>query len=231
MLYMDDSYLKEFNAKVKSADGKFVVLDRTAFFPKGGGVEWDTGAIVRKRDNKQFRVYFVGKFDGRISHETDKGLEAGDEVHCTIDWDRRHMLMRYHTGTHVLTGVLSRDYDLLVTGNQLTTEKGRIDLNMETLDLDIIKEAFHKANNIIRDGGPVKIYYVSVDEAKKDPTLFKLAAGFKHNLEKIRIVDVGFDRQADGGCHVRDLSEVGKLVFTDAVNKGKQNRRIYFRVE
>ncbi|MBN2368704.1 alanyl-tRNA editing protein [Candidatus Woesearchaeota archaeon] len=233
-LYMDDSYLREFDAIVeKVSNEKFIVLDKTAFFPKGGGVEWDTGSMTRKKDGKKFEVVFTGKFDGKISHEVSgPGLGQGDEVHCAIDWERRYKLMRYHTGTHVLCGVLSRDYGLLVTGNQLTTEKGRVDLNMDTMNVDLLKEAFSKTNNLIEKDLPVDIYYKSRKEAEKDPTLFKLAIGFPHDIDTLRIVDIkDFDAQADGGCHVKSLKEIGRLVFQEAVNKGKQNRRVYFTVE
>jgi misacylated tRNA(Ala) deacylase len=232
-LYMNDSYLKEFDATVKSASGKYIVLDKTAFFPKGGGVEWDTGLMTRKSDNREFKVIYAGKFKGEISHEvTEEGLKQGEEVHCKVDWKRRYKLMRYHTGTHVLCGVFSREYNLLVTGNQLTTEKGRVDLNMETMDVSLLKEAFVKANEIIQKELPVEIYYKSREEAEKDPTLFKLAIGFPHDIKELRIVDIkGFDAQADGGCHVKSLKEIGKLVFKEAVNKGKNNRRVYFTVE
>jgi len=231
---MDDSYLKEFEAIVKTvSNGKYIVLDKTAFFPKGGGVEWDTGVMVRKKDNKEFKVIYAGKFKGEISHEVDQeGLKEGDDVHCKIDWNRRYKLMRYHTATHVFTGILFKDYNLKVTGNQLTTEKGRVDLNMETMDVSLLKEAIEKSNDIIKKDLPVEIYYVSRKEAEKHPDLFKLAIGFPHDIDKIRIVDIkGFDKQADGGCHVKSLKEIGKLVFKEAVNKGKQNRRVYFTVE
>ena len=230
---MDDSYLKEFDTKVKSSNGKYIVLEETAFFPKGGGLEWDTGVITRKSDDKTFKVIYVGKFKGEISHEVDvEGLQANDEVHCVIDWNRRYKLMRYHTGTHVLCGIFSRNYNLLVTGNQLTTEKGRVDLNMETMDVNLLKKAFEEANEIIAKDLPVEIYYKSREEAEKDPSLFKLAIGFPHDIDTLRIVDIkGFDAQADGGCHVKTLKEIGKLVFMQAVNKGKNNRRVYFVVE
>lgn len=232
-LYMDDSYLKEFDAKVKSANGKYVVLDRTAFFPNGGGVEFDTGVLKRKSDGKEFKVVFTGKFNGDISHETDsEGLAENDEVHGAVDWERRYRLMRYHTAAHVLSGVFNREFNLMMTGNQLTTEKGRIDMNMEILDLELIKKGFERANELISQDLPVSVYYKSMEEAKKDPTLFKLAIGFPHDIDTLRIVDIKeFDAQADGGCHVRSLKEIGKIAFQEAINKGKQNRRIYFTVE
>jgi len=232
-LYMNDSYLKEFEAIVKSANGKFIVLNKTAFFPKGGGVEHDTGIMIRKSDKKEFRIVFTGKFEGEISHEVgSEGVNPGDEVHCRLDWDRRYLLMRYHTAAHVLSGVFNREYNLMMTGNQLTLEKGRIDMDMEEMDLDLIKTGFEKANELVKKDLPVEIYYKSMEEAKKDPTLFKLAIGFPHDIDKIRIVDIkGFDAQADGGCHVKSLKEIGKIVFLEAVNKGKNNRRVYFRLE
>ncbi|MFH2020875.1 MAG: alanyl-tRNA editing protein [archaeon] len=231
-LYMNDSYLKEFDAKVTSAKGKYIVLDRTAFFPNGGGVMHDTGRMIRRSDGKEFKVIFTGKFNGEISHEVEaEGLMERDEVHCNIDWDRRYLLMRYHTSAHVVSGVFSREYKLLMTGNQLTLEKARIDMNMETLDIELIKEGFRKANELIEKDLPVEVYYKTMEEAKNDPSLFKLAIGFPHDLKEIRIVDIkGFDAQADGGCHVKSLKEIGKLEFLEAVNKGKNNRRVYYKI-
>ena len=232
-LYMDDSYLKEWNAKVESVSkDKFIILDKTAFFPRGGGVEYDTGKISTE-DGKEFNVVYTGKFSGEISHEVDKkGLKEKDIVNCKLNWERRYLLMRYHTATHVLSGVLFNEYDLKVTGNQLTMEKGRIDLNMDKMDVDLIKKAIEKSNDIIKKELPVEIYYKSRSEAKRDPNLFKLAVGFSHDIDTIRIVDIiGFDRQADGGCHDKNLNEIGKINFKDAVNKGKNFKRVYFTIE
>ena len=232
-LYMDDSYLKEWDAEVKSiSKDKFIILDKTAFFPRGGGVEWDTGTITTDDENV-FNVVYTGKFSGEISHEVDnKGLKVGDKVKCNLNWNRRYLLMRYHTATHVLSGVFFNEYGLKVTGNQLTTEKGRIDLNMGEMDVDLIKKAIEKSNLIIKKELPIEIYYKSRVEAEKDPNLFKLAVGFTHDVDTIRIVDIkGFDRQADGGCHVINLNEIGKIKFKDAVNKGKNFKRVYFTVE
>jgi misacylated tRNA(Ala) deacylase len=232
-LYMDDSYLKEWDTKVKSvSQDKFIVLEKTAFFPRGGGVEWDTG-IITTEDGRKFNVVYTGKFSREISHEVDKkGLKVGDIVHCNLDWDKRYLLMRYHTATHVLSGVFYNEYNLKITGNQLTTEKGRIDLNMDEMDVDSIKKAIEKSNEIIKKGLSVQIYYKSRADAEKDPDLFKLAKEFSHDIDTIRIVDIkGFDRQADGGCHVKNLDEIGEIKFKEAVNKGKNFKRVYFTIE
>ena len=232
-LYMDDSYLKEWDAEVISiSKDKFIVLDKTAFFPRGGGVEWDTGTITTE-DEKEFHVVYTGKFSGEISHEVEKkGLRIGDKGHCKLNWERRYILMRYHTATHVLSGVFFNEYDLKITGNQLTTDKGRIDLNMDDMDVDLIKKAIEKSNEIIKNELPVEIYYKPRVEAEADPDLFKLAKGFSHDINTIRIVDIkGFDRQADGGCHVKHLNEIGEIRFKDTVSKGKNFKRVYFTLE
>jgi len=100
------------------------------------------------------------------------------------------------------------------------------------MNVNIIKNAIEKSNEIIKKDLPVEIYYKSREEVEKDPDLFKLAIGFLHNIDTIRIVDIkGFDRQADGGCHVKNLNEIGSIVFKDYINKGKNFKRVYFTVE
>lgn len=232
-LYMDDSYLREWDAVVESvSQEKFIILDKTAFFPKGGGVEYDIGTLTTE-DKQVFNVVYTGKFSGKISHEVEKaGLQEGDKVHCLLDWERRYLLMRYHTATHVLSGVLFKDYNLKVTGNQLTTDKARVDLNMAEMDVNIIIKSIEKSNEIIEKKLPVDIYYKSREEAEKEPDLFKLAIGFPHDIDNLRIVDIkGFDKQADGGCHVKNLKEIGTIIFKDFVNKGKNFKRVYFTIE
>ena len=232
LLYLKDSYLKQFDAKVVSVKDKFVILDNTAFYPKSGGVENDTGTITRIDDNEKFNVVFTGKFDRAVSHEVDKiGLQKGDEIKGVLDWERRYLLMRYHTAAHLISGVFSKEENCMITGNQLTTEKGRMDLNMEKMDLDLIKRLFVKANELIQKDLPIDIYTVPIEEAKKDATLFKLAMKFPHDIKEIRIVDIkGYDAQADGGCHVKSLKEIGEIEFVQLKNKGKANRRVYFKI-
>jgi misacylated tRNA(Ala) deacylase len=234
-LYMDDGYLKEFTANVVSVkDGKFVVLDQTAFYPKSGGVDCDLGTLTAP-DGTAYNVVFVGKFSGEISHEIDiagkPGLKEGDTVAGRLDWARRHKLMRYHTGAHVLSGLFSRDMGCKITGNELNTEKGRIDFDLENFDRDVLLKQFDKANELIAQDLPTKIYTISREIALADPLIFKLAKALPDTMTEFRIVEiVGFDRQADGGAHVKSLKEVGKIEFLKAENKGKNNRRVYFHL-
>jgi misacylated tRNA(Ala) deacylase len=232
-LYMDDMFLKECTAKVESVkDGKYIVLDQTVFYPNSGGVECDTGVITRQSDNAKFNVVFVGKFSGEISHEVDNiGLAAGDKVHCSLNWDRRQRLMRYHTAAHVLSGVFSKDTNAKITGNQITTEKGRIDFDLDNFDRELIDKCFAKANEIVQHDYPIVVYYKPREEALRDPNMVKLANAMPPEVTNLRVVDIkGFDYQADGGCHVKSTREIGKITFTKADNKGKSNRRVYFTI-
>jgi Ser-tRNA(Ala) deacylase AlaX len=233
-IYMDDMELKEWDATVTSvSQDKFVVLDKSAFYPNSGGVEWDTGTIIRDSDNQEFNVVFAGKFSGHISHEINPpGLKEGDKVHCKLDWDRRYLLMRYHTAAHVLSGMFNKETGAKITGNQITPEKGRIDFALEEFDRELIDACIRKSNELIEQDLPVEVYYKPKEEALKDPNMVKLANAMPPDVKNIRVVDIkGFDYQADGGCHVKSLKEVGKIEFLKADNKGKSNRRVYFKLE
>ncbi|MBU2634502.1 MAG: alanyl-tRNA editing protein, partial [Nanoarchaeota archaeon] len=181
---------------------------------------------------EEYNVVYVGKFDGKISHEVDKeGLKVGDKVRGVLDWDRRYKLMRMHTASHILSGVLHKETGALITGNQLGVDKSRDDFNLENFDKEEIKNYIDKANEILDRNLDVKISFLKKDEALKDKELFKLAAGFKHDFEEIRIVEIGdYDKQADGGTHVKNTKECGKIEFLKCDNKGKNNRRVYFKL-
>jgi misacylated tRNA(Ala) deacylase len=229
-LYLEDSYLREFEAEVTKADGRYIVLNQTAFYPESGGQPTDTGVLIK--DGEEFKVAFAKKIGSDISHEVDKeGLKVGDKVKGIIDWDRRYLLMRYHTAAHVISGIFNKDCGALITGNQLNIDKGRIDFNLENFDREKMDEYFKKANELIKKDLKILVSYMPMEEAKKDPTLFKLASKLPPAVRELRIVEIeGFDRQADGGTHVKSLAEVGQLEFTKAENKGANNRRVYFRL-
>jgi len=228
-LYLDDSYLKECDAMVISVSvGKYVVLDRTIFYPTGGGQPHDTGRILK--DDEQYNVVYVGKFSGNVSHEVDKeGLKQGDKVHCLLDWERRYRLMRNHTAAHCFASLLCNGTGALVTGNQLDVDKVRFDFSLERFDRGILEKYIDEANNLFKKDIPVKWYELPREEALKIPGVIKMAEAFPPAIPNLRIVEiVGIDRQADGGTHVRNLREVGQLKLIKAENKGKYNRRIYY---
>jgi misacylated tRNA(Ala) deacylase len=233
VLYMEDSYLKEFEATVKSVkDDKFVVLDQTAFYPKSGGQPNDTGKLTTE-DGTEYNVVFAGKFSGEISHEVDKpGLKEGDKVKGTIDWDRRYRLMRMHTATHVLSSVFIKEAGALITGNQLDLEKTRIDFSLEDFDRDKISDYVKKANELSATNAEIKVSFMPREEVEQKPELARLAKGLPEGVKTLRIVNIeGIDIQADGGTHVKNTSEVGTIEVLDCKNKGKNNRRIYLTIK
>jgi Ser-tRNA(Ala) deacylase AlaX len=228
-LYQRDSYLREFDARVTWASPDGVRLDQTAFFPTGGGVLGDEGTLAVP-GGETFRVVETVDTPDGILHRLDRpGLGAGAAVRGALDWARRYLLMRYHTATHVLTGVMFNDYNVRVTGNQLTPEKARVDFAFEQFDRAVLEEGFRRSNALVARNLPVRVSFVPAADALARPELFKLETGFPHDLAELRLVDiVGFDTQADGGCHVASLEEIGRLELTKTENKGKVNRRVYF---
>lgn len=233
-LYMKNSYLKEFETVVKSVkDGKFVVLEETAFYPSSGGQAHDTGTIKRISDDKSFKVVYAGKFSGDISHEVEcpdgEELKEGDSVKCTIDWERRYKLMRSHTAAHVISSIIHRKTGAMITGNQLKTDKCRIDFSLEDYDPYVMEGFVKKADEEAAKGVPVEISFISREDAENEESLSLLAKGLPGSIKEIRIVDIkGIDRQADGGTHVKNTKEIGKINFIKCENKGKNNRRVYF---
>jgi len=235
-LYLRDSYLKAFSAHVTQAGPEGVLLDRTAFFPSGGGVLGDEGTITGP-DGALHRVTETVESEAGPLHKVatpdgHAGLAAGDSVQGELDWNRRYTLMRYHTATHVLSGVMFNDHRVRVTGNQLTPEKGRVDFAFTEFDRALLESGFTRSNEILAQNLDVRVSFVPAAEAKARPEIFKLETAFPHDLPELRLVEiVGFDTQADGGCHVANLREIGKLVLTKTENKGKANRRVYFVLE
>lgn len=230
MLYLDDSYAKEFEATVVKADGKFIVLDKTLFYPQGGGQPSDEGTL--SCDGKDYKVVFAKKMGDDVSHEVNQeGLREGDKVKGKLDWDRRYLLMRGHTAAHVVSGIFHKEAGALISGNQIGTDKVRIDFTLEDFDKEKIVDYIQKSNELIATDLKVTASYMPMEEAKKDPGLFKLANILPPSVKELRILEIeNFDRQADGGTHVKSLKEIGKLEFLKAKNQGKNNRRVYFKL-
>ena len=227
LLFMEDSYLKEFSATVTNANSNEIELDKTAFYPEGGGQPSDIGVVENEKD--VYNVTYVRKENGKIIHVLDKeSLKIGDKVNCKLDWNRRYALMRNHTAAHVLSAVINKETGALISGNQLGVEQSRIDFSLENFDREKIKEYVDKANEYLAQDVPIKTYFISWDEA--DESITKLAMGISGH-EKLRIVEIGdIDKQADGGTHVANVKEVGHIELVKIENKGKNNRRVYFRV-
>ena len=229
---MNDSYLKEFEATVESVkDDKYVILNRTSFYPAGGGQPNDTGIMIS--DGDEYPVVYVGKFEGKISHEVSKpGLKAGDKVTGKIDWNRRYRLMRMHTAAHIIDAILYNESGALCTGNQLGLDKSRIDFAFEIMDKDKIQQYINMANEWVKKAIDLKIYSLPREEALKIPGIVKLASVMPPEVKELRIVEIpGIDIQADGGTQVKNTSEIGKISLVSVENKGKNNRRMYFTLD
>lgn len=234
-LYMDDCYLKEFEAVVESVkDDKYVILNQTAFYPLSGGVAYDTGILIKNAEgsNEEFPAVYVGKFDGKISHEVSKpGLKPGDKITGKIDWERRYKLMRLHTAAHLLAAIFHNKSGALITGGKIELEKSRMDFSLENFDRQAIDKYFNLANELIQKDAIVKISYMKRDEALKIPDMVKLANKMPPEVETLRIVEIeGIDKQADGGPHVKSIKEIGKIELLSVENKGKSNRRVYYNL-
>jgi misacylated tRNA(Ala) deacylase len=231
-IYHADSYQKTFQAqvvKVSSTDHT-VTLDRTAFYPGGGGQPFDTGSIFF--NNHEVLVEKVRNKQGQITHylEKDSPLpEPGDSVTGEINWDRRYALMRTHTAMHILCGVIFRDYGSSVTGGNMELFKGRMDFEFAGLKKELIAEIESSVNNEVKASRDVTWRTLPREEAFQIPDLIRTKINLlPPHIQEVRVVEIhGLDLQADGGTHVRSTSEVGPLEITDYKSKGKDNKRIY----
>jgi misacylated tRNA(Ala) deacylase len=235
--FLEDSYLNKFKTKVKSVKDKFIILENTIFYASSGGQEYDTGSITRLSDNKEFKVIYARWFSGEISNEVDQeGLKENDEVICKLNWGRRYKHMRSHTATHIITSLIQKETNALITGNQITEEKVRFDVNMENFSKEKIESFIEKTNKIIQEDHLVKSFFVG----KEDIESGKYSSGLKEfNLSKIlekspkiRIVEIeNIDLQPDGGTHIKSTREIGPIKLLEIKNKGANNKRVYFTLE
>lgn len=227
-LYLEDSYLQNFEATVERvSDEKFVVLNHTAFYPNSGGQPHDLGVLVQ--DEREFPLAYVGTFGGKISHEIEtSGLETGDAVAGRIDWNRRYRFMRSHTACHILSAMIFRESNAKITGNQIGEDKSRVDFSLKDFNREKLANYVAMANQVIEENRSVITKIISREEAMEMPDLIRLAKEVQ-DREEIRIVEIeGVDLQACGGTHVKSTREIGQIEMLKAQNKGKTNRRVYF---
>jgi misacylated tRNA(Ala) deacylase len=236
LLYQTDSYLQEFEATVTAVDpdNRAITLDRTVFYPGGGGQPADFGIL--SAGETEWEIKRAKKAGAEVIHlvDSDKPLPiVGAEVHGKIDWDHRYKLMRTHTAMHVLCGVIFRDYGASVTGGDMEPLKGRMDFEFETMHKDLV-EAIETAINIeAAKSHPVRVDILPRAKAFEIPDLIRTKINLlPEGIQEVRVVEiVGLDLQADGGTHVKNTSEIGKIHVVDYKSKGKINKRIYVEVE
>ncbi|MFX0117726.1 MAG: alanyl-tRNA editing protein [Candidatus Hodarchaeota archaeon] len=235
-LYLTDSYLKSFEAFVSEVVDNGMILDKTAFYPLGGGQPSDRGTLYIK--NKAFPVIKVAKRGSKIIHIIEGELPApGAVVKGEIDWDYRYEKMRLHTAIHVLCGMLYHNFvnygaeePVLVSGGEIYADKpgARIDFTLPALTKDLALRITEDANATIGKGGAVKINFISREEAEKIPELIRTKVNLlPKSVTEIRTVEIeNLDIQFDGGTHVQDIQEIGAIILEKTENKGKGRKRM-----
>ncbi|MGC8495667.1 MAG: alanyl-tRNA editing protein [Candidatus Micrarchaeia archaeon] len=234
-VYLRDSYARELDAKVTFAEGSNILLDRTVFYPTGGGQPCDTGII--KNGATEFKVVEVKKDGDNVVHVVEgdaSSLKIGDSVKCVIDWDKRYMHMKLHTALHIIDGVVEKLYQGKITGGQIYDDRARMDFDVPGLDKNKMLEIISAAQKIVDENHNVTAKILTKEEASSIPNLARTAPGedLLSKLTEVRIIDIeGFDFQLDGGTHVAHTGEVGKLEMLKYENKGSHNKRVEITVK
>ena len=188
-----------------------VVLDRTAFYPGGGGQPPDTGLL--RDGEREWAVTRISRSGGDLVHELDADPRAeGAGVHGQIDWEQRYQLMRTHTALHILCGVVWREYGAQVTGGDMKPLSARMDFELEHMSADFAREIEALVNKEVQAARNVGSRTLPREEAFKIPDLVRTKINLlPPSIKEVRTVEiVGLDLQADGGIHVANTSEVGR---------------------
>ena len=236
LLYQTDSYLREFDANISSVlpAERAVVLDRTAFYPGGGGQPCDFGTFTvtgmtypvdKVKKQGEDVLHFLGG-DGPLP-------SIGSAARGTLDWTRRYKLMRTHTALHVLCGTVFRDYGALVTGGDMEPLKGRMDFEFETMRGELVREIEAAVNREVAEAREIRVKILPREQAFQIPDLIRTKINLlPEGIMQVRTVEiVGLDLQADGGTHVHNTNEVGTIRVADYKSKGAINKRIYIEIE
>ena len=236
LLYQTDSYLQTFSATVTAVDeaNHAVLLDRTAFYPGGGGQPYDLGVL--RCAGGEFALERPRKGPEGVWHVLAAGADlpaVGTSVEGQIDWARRYRLMRTHTAMHVLCGVVFRDFGAQVTGGDMEPLKGRMDFEFESMSKELVGVIEAAVNVEVEAGHPVRVQILPRETAFQIPDLIRTKINLlPPGIAEVRTVElVGLDLQADGGTHVRNTAEVGRVRVVDYKSKGKINKRIYVELD
>ena len=230
-----DAYARRVEARVVAVDetdAPLIVLDRTVFYPGGGGQPSDRGLVLRASDGRTWTVVAARKSGGDIAHELELSEDGppsvDDVVTVDLDWARRFALMRTHTALHALCGVVWRDYGAFVTGGNMEPGSGRMDFEFERMSGDLVDEIEAKVNAELAARREVRVNVLPRDEAFAIPDLVRTKINLlPEGIQEIRTIEiVGLDLQADGGTHVANTAEVGGIRVTGYESKGRINKRI-----
>jgi misacylated tRNA(Ala) deacylase len=231
LLYLTDAYLRHVDARVVDVrpDASAIALDRTVFYPTGGGQPHDAGVLGG------LAVTDVRKDGGQVWHTVPAGgaLPAvGESLHGEIDWDRRHALMRTHTALHVLCGVIWNEWGKAVTGGNMEPLAARMDFEFDPLPEGFGARVEQLVNAELAAARPIEVSFLPVGTALEDRDLIRTKTNMiPDGVVEVRVVDiVGLDKQADGGTHVHSTDEVGRIRVLKTESKGKGNKRIRLEV-
>jgi misacylated tRNA(Ala) deacylase len=236
LLYQTNSYLQSFDASVVALDedGRGIALDRSAFYPGGGGQPADSGMLIAS--GVGYAIKRAKKAGELVFHyvEGEDPLPAiGEAIQGQVNWERRYQLMRTHTAMHVLCGVIFRDYGASVTGGDMDPLQGRMDFEFETMQRELVDQIQEAVNLEVAAAREVRVAILPREEAFQIPDLIRTKINLlPEGIQQVRVVEiVGLDLQADGGTHVRNTAEIGSIRVVDYKSKGKINKRIYIAVE
>jgi misacylated tRNA(Ala) deacylase len=233
-LFSVDAYVDRFESRVEAvdADERRVLLERTAFYPGGGGQPHDIGTL--RWDDADVAVSRVGRIGGRVWHwlEAEELPRPGVAVEGRLDWSRRHLLMRTHTALHILCGVVWEEFAIPVTGGNMEPGSGRLDFPFEAMSADLGQRLENRINDEIARARDILVQFFARSDADLDPALIRTAANLiPREIDPLRVIDiVGLDRQADGGTHVANTADVGAVRVTGTESKGKGNKRVRIAV-
>lgn len=226
LLYLQDSYLREAETTVVAAEGNAVMLDRTVFYPGGGGQPVDTGWL--HWTGEESRVVEMRRDGKMVQHLLDGPIPpTGATVRGVLDWDRRYAIMRHHSALHILVGVVYRLFGALVTGGAIYPDRARMDFSLEDLSKDRVAAIEEETNRVIAEDRRILVRFITQEEFERSD-LVRLARDLvPRDVERIRVIEIeGYDAQADGGTHVARTGEIGRLKIAKTENKGKANRRL-----
>ncbi len=231
LVYLHDAYRRQLTATVVESGEAGVALDRTIFYPTGGGQPHDTGTMTGP--DGAATVTRVTKDGGVVWHRLDGPAPTpGTEVATEVDWDRRHQLMRTHSAMHVLCGVIWNTYGKAVTGGNMEPLTGRMDFEFDPLPEGFAQTVTDAVNAEIEADRPIEVSFLDRPAALADEALIRTKVNLiPDSVTTIRVVDiVGLDKQADGGTHVRSTAEIGDFRIIKTESKGKGNKRVRIEV-
>lgn len=230
-LYQVDAYCRRFPATVTAASGEAVQLDRSAFYPGGGGQPHDRGTVTDGA--RTWLVTGARSVAGEVWYDLSgeaptRPPAPGTRVECEVDWERRYALMRTHTALHILCAVVWRDYGAKVTGANMEPLRGRMDFEFEHLSGEFVRELEERVNVEVEAARPTRVDFLPREQADQDPDLIRNKVSLlPPAIRVVRVVGIeGLDLQADGGTHVADTSEVGRIALPSYKSKGRINKRI-----